>query len=58
MKFEKDWQWIKKENNNLSYIKSMTEIQVAEAQIIRNLKNMKDKEKGIKFLKNTYHIYY
>lgn len=36
----------------------MTEIQVAEAQIIRNLKNMKDKEKGIKFLKNTYHIYY
>ena len=32
----------------------MTEIQVAEAQIIRNLKNMKDKEKGIKFLKNTY----
>lgn len=36
----------------------MTETKDAEAQIIRNLKNMKDKEKGINFLKNTYPICY
>lgn len=43
MKFERDWQWRKRENNDLSYIKSMTETKDAEGG--PNYKKLKEYER-------------